>query len=132
MSKKLNGSVDLTKFIHYRMKTKKGTMGTFIPDEQNNLTVKKDKEDAEHAYADVVVWINDKENDRGQIGSIKLSLSSEEYKKIVADKGKDEAIKISKELPYLGNLKDFSGGSNETSNAAAPGTFEENADDLPF
>ena len=132
MSKKLNGSVDLTKFKHYRMKTKKGTLGTFIPDGLNDLTIKKDKDDVEHAYADVVVWINDKENNNGQIGSIKLSLKSETYKALVEKDGKDAANKVSKDLPYLGNLKDFSGGSTETSNAVESGTFEEGSDDLPF
>lgn len=132
MGKKLNGSIDLTKFKHYRMKTKKGTLGTFIPDELNDLTVKKDDKGDEHAYAEVVVWINDEENDRGQIGSIKLSLKSESYKALVEKTSKDEANKISKELPYLGNLKDFSGSSAEASNAVKSGTFDEGDNDLPF
>jgi len=136
MSKKLNGSIELTMLNCVRMKTPKGAMGTFIPDELGNNVeiVKSTKEgvETERAFVAIVVWINDEENERGQIASIKQSLPSGTYKKIKEEKGKDEANKISNDLPYLGNLKDFSSESSNTSNVAAPGVFSPESDDLPF
>ena len=133
MSRKLSGSIELTKLVNIRMKTKEGTLGTFIPDELNHLDIVKNEETkTDRAFISVDIWINDEENEHGQIGSIKQKFTSKKYKTLVKDESTDIANEKSKESPYLGNLKDFSGGSNENTGAAAEGTFDENADDLPF
>ncbi len=133
MSRKLSGSIELTKLVNIRMKTKKGTLGTFIPDELNHLEIIKNAETkTDRAFIPVDVWINDEENTHGQIGSIKQKLNTTDYKALVKEKSKEEANEASKKLPYLGNLKDFSSGSNENTGAAANGTFDEQSADLPF
>ena len=131
MSRQLNGSVELTALVHVRMEVKGQNgkvMGTFIPDIVNTADVVEKKDQNPGVYIPVIVWINDEENERGQIGSIKQSLPSKIYKEMDKEKAKE----VSKELPYLGNLKDFSGGGGQASGAAASGTYTPDSDDLPF
>jgi hypothetical protein len=131
MSRKLNGSVGLDKLVHVRMKMKgksgNEVLGTFIPDEPNHIDIAK-KDDKTFINIPVVVWVNDTANNHGQHGSIKQSLSSEKYKSME----KEAAKELSNKLPYLGNLKDFSATSNETTNDAGDGQTFEEGDDLPF
>lgn len=127
----LNGQLGLDKLIHVRM-TKKGkdgkpVIGTFIPDDVNHIDVVK-KDDNTFINVPVIVWVNEEENERGQHGSIKQSLSSQKYKSME----KEAAKELSNSLPYLGNLKDFSAGSSETTNDAGGGQTFEESDDLPF
>jgi hypothetical protein len=132
MSRKLNGQIELHKLAHVLM-TKKGKSGNpvkgmFIPFEVNNIEV-IEKDDNTFINVPIVVWTNDEANEHGQHGSIKQSLSSEKYKSME----KEAAIALSKDLPYLANLKDFSGTSNETTNNIGDGkVYEDDGDDLPF
>ena len=85
MSKRLDGSIGLSVLKHVRMEVdgQNGkVMGTFIPDKVNHADVVKLKDGGTGVFIPVVVWINDEENDRQQIGSIKQSLPTEVYKSI--------------------------------------------------
>lgn len=76
----------------------------------------------------VGVVIKDETDTYGQNGFISQNLSSDKYKEL----GKEEAGKI--KLPILGNIKDFSGGVNDsagTTHIAEPINPEED-DSLPF
>ena len=133
LDRTLHGSIELTQLKHIRFKTKKGTLGTFIPDEQgNHLEILKVEGKDDRVFINTVNWINKEENDRQQIGSVKQTLSSKAYKAIKESESEERAKEIGKELPYLGNLKDFSNVSESTGSVAS-GTFDESSgDDLPF
>ncbi len=76
----------------------------------------------------VGVVVKDTADQYGQNGFISQNLSSDKYKEL----GKEEAGKI--KLPILGNIKDFSGGGNDssgTTHIATPIDPNE-SDDLPF
>ena len=128
MSKNLNGSIALTKFKHVRMEMdgQSGKVdGLFIPIDANFMI--KGKNDA--VYFDITVFLNDEEDDYGNIASIKQNgkIAGKKW----AEMSEDEKKTI-KELPYLGNLKDFSGGgSSDNTGAVSDGKFTPK-NKLPF
>jgi len=123
----LNGSIELTKLIHVKMEMKgqSGNLvkGIFIPFEPNYVI--KGKKGG--AYINIINFINDEVDQYGNIASIKQSVDSKTYK----DADEEEKKKL-KELPYLGNLKDFSGSGSENEGAASESVFTPESDDLPF
>lgn len=127
MSRKLNGEIGLHKLTHVIQKSKKGADCIVIPLEINNIEV-FEKDGKKFYNLPIVVWTNQEANEHGQHGSIKQSLSSEKYKSME----KEKAIELSKDLPYLANLKDFSGTSNEVTNDVGAGETYNEGDDLPF
>lgn len=121
--KRLSGSIALTKLESAIITTKKGNKAILIPLDSNYLT---EKDGA--VYMSVGVVVKDETDTYGQNGFISQNLSSDKYKEL----GKEEAGKI--KLPILGNIKDFSGGGNDsagTTHIAQPINPEED-DDLPF
>lgn len=121
--KRLSGSIALTKLESAIIKTKKGNRAILIPIDSNYLT---EKDGA--VYMTVGVIIREQADQYGQNGFISQNLPSDKYKEL----GKEEAGKI--KLPILGNIKDFSGGGNDssgTTHIAEPINPEE-SDDLPF
>lgn len=121
--KRLSGSIALTKLESAIITTKKGNKAILIPIDSNYLT---EKDGA--VYMSVGVVVKDETDTYGQNGFISQNLSSDKYKEL----GKEEAGKI--KLPILGNIKDFSGGGNDsagTTHIAEPINPEED-DSLPF
>ena len=131
MPRHFGASIALTKLKHVKM-TKKGKSGMiegiFIPIEANDLVKGKPNEDKDFAvYVNTTVFLNDEVNDKDQIGSIKQTQSKKWGN--MSDEEKEE----SKKLPYLGNLKEFSTGGGNDSNAASTAVFDgDGDDDLPF
>lgn len=125
--RRLSGSIALTKLIHVPMevtgKSGNKVKGIFIPIPQNHLF--EGKEGA--LYANINVVIKDEEDQYGQHGFISQTVDSKIYK-AATDTEKEEF----KKLPILGNLKDFSGGGNDSSGAASTNVFTPDSDDLPF
>lgn len=125
--RRLSGSIALTKLIHVPMevtgKSGNKVKGIFIPIPQNHLV--EGKEGA--LYANINVVIKDEEDQYGQHGFISQTVDSKIYK-AATDTEKEEF----KKLPILGNLKDFSGGGNDSSGAASTNVFTPGSDDLPF
>jgi len=129
MSKRnLSGSIALTKLKHVIMekKGKSGMVkGLFIPIDVNYL--KTDKNGA--LYININVVVNDEANEYKQHGFI-----SQQGNKKWGDCS-DEEKETFKKLPYLGNLKDFSGDRTANDNSGAASTEQFSADgddDLPF
>lgn len=123
--RKLSGSIALTKLQHVIMekKGKSGMIrGLFIPIDANLLT---EKEGA--VYMSVNVNFKADQDQYGQNGFISKTTDSKIWKSL-DEEGKKKAQDLS---PILGNIKDFSGGGNDTSGAASEGTVGED-DDLPF
>lgn len=121
--KTLSGSIALTKMQSAIITTKKGAKAIILPIDANYFT---EKEGA--VYLNVNVIVRDEQDSYGQNGFIAQKLDSNKYKEL----GKESASEI--KLPILGNIKDFSGGSNDSGGAtvynASPMDPEE--DDLPF
>lgn len=122
----LSGSLVLTKLKHVLM-TKKGkdgqpVEGIFIPIEVNKL-LKKEKA----VYMNCSVAIKDEPDQYDQIAFMQQR-SSKPWKDM-SDEEKEE----SKQLPYLGNFRDFQYSSNDDNSGDAGGgeTFDEE-DSLPF
>ena len=121
--KRLSGSIALTKLESAIITTKKGNKALLIPIESNYLT---EKDGA--IYLTVGVIVKEEADQYGQNGFISQNLPSDKYKAL----GKEEAGKI--KLPILGNIKDFSGGGNDsagTTHIAEPINPEDD-DALPF
>ena len=131
MSRNFSVSIPLTKLKHVKM-TKKGKTGQiegiFIPIDANDLVKGKPNEDGDFAvYVNATVFLNDENDSKGQIGSIK-----QKQTKKWSDMS-DEEKEASKDLPYLGNLKEFSGNTSNDTNSASTSTFDgDGDDDLPF
>ena len=128
MNKTYSGSVALTKLVHVKMKVKgkNGDVeGLFIPADANYLV--RGKEGA--LYLPVRVYTRDEADQYGQNGFISQSVDSKVWKE--AD---DEKKEVLKQLPILGNIKDFTaGGHNDAAGDAGGGeTFTLESDDLPF
>lgn len=126
--KNYSGSIALSKLIHVRMK-KKGKGGKqvdclVIPIKANFFV--EGKEGA--VYMPIRVITKEEENDYGQNGFISQSVDTKVWKD--AD---DEQKEVFKELPILGNIKDFTsdGDSNASSGASSNEVLNED-DDLPF
>lgn len=120
------GSIALSKLIHVRMK-KKGKKGKkvdciVIPIKQNHLF--EGKEGA--VYLPLRIVTRSEEDQYGQHGFISQSVSSEEYKE-ASDKQKEKF----KELPILGNFKNFGAESSSNDSTGSKGEIDED-DDLPF
>jgi len=121
--KRLSGSIALTKLESAIITTKKGNKALLIPIESNYLT---EKDGA--IYLTVGVVVKEEADQYGQNGFISQNLPSDKYKSL----GKEEAGKI--KLPILGNIKDFSGGGNDSAGVthiAEPIDPSED-DSLPF
>lgn len=117
----LSGSLALSKLtsVITERKGKNGMVkGIFIPFDHNYLTVKENA-----VYLNISVGIADEPDKYDQIAMITHKADSTAYKAM-----SDEEKEKLKELPILGNLKDFSPQSNESD--AAPVTDAEG--DLPF
>ena len=131
MSRRLNGSIALTK-LHHKVITleRKGPLpkkikGIFIPIEENHLVAGEN----EAYYMPLVVFINDRADERGQHGSIKQSVDTKTWKEASVFEKEEYSKK-----PYLGNLKDFSDSSSDAS-GQMPDDIDVPADagdDLPF
>ena len=120
--KRLSGSIALTKLESAIITTKKGNKAILIPIDSNYLT---EKDGA--VYLNVGVVVREQADQYGQNGFISQQLPSDKYKEL----GKEKANEI--KLPILGNIKDFTNGSNDsagTTHVAEPINPEE--DDLPF
>lgn len=123
--KKLSGSIALTKLQHVIMEKKGKTgmvKGVFIPIDANLLT---EKDGA--VYMAVNVNFKSEADKYGQNGFIAKTTDSKIWKEL-DEAGKKSAQELS---PILGNIKDFTGGANDTAGAAAAGVVSEE-DDLPF
>lgn len=121
----LSGSIALTKLQHVIMekKGKSGMVkGLFIPINANLLT---EKDGA--VYMAVNVKFKSEQDQYGQNGFISKTTESKIWKEL-DDAGKEAAKALS---PILGNLKDFSGGGNDSAGAASATVLDE-SDDLPF
>lgn len=129
MSKQLSGSIALTKLQHVLMEVEgqNGKVeGLFIPIKNNHLV--KGKGDG--VYLDVTVFVNDQEDQYGNIASIKQN--SKIGGKKWSEHTDEEKAQV-KAFPYLGNLKDFSGGGqNEASGNAGEGKKFSAGDSVPF
>jgi len=123
--KNYSGSLALSKLKHVIQK-KNGVSGEIeclvIPIDANHLV--RGKEGA--VYMPIRVIAKDEQDQYGQNGFVSQSVDSKIY-----SAANDEQKEEFKKLPILGNIKDFSGGGDASSGAAASETLEEN-DDLPF
>lgn len=135
--KKLSGSIALTKLVHVRMemKGKNGMVaGLFIPFAANLLVENEPAEGSKlrAVYMPVNVQVKEEQDKYKQNGFISKTIDSKVWKEMT-DEAKEESKKLT---PILGNLKDWSTGSNsseaDSSGAASDQTFTEEADDLPF
>ena len=121
--KRLSGSIALTKLESAIITTKKGNKAILIPIDSNYLT---EKDGA--IYLNVGIVVREQADQYGQNGFISQQLPSDKYKEL----GKEKASEI--KLPILGNIKDFTSGSNDsagTTHIAEPINPEED-DSLPF
>ena len=96
MSKILNGSLNLEKLIHAKVKTKKGNNAISIPVNENFLVTGQ-----KGTYLNLTVFVNDEKDDYGNIASIKQNgaVAGKKWSELT----EQEQAKI-KSLPYLGNL----------------------------
>ena len=118
----LTGSITLSKLksVITERKGKDGNMvkGLFIPFDINYITVKE-----KAAYLNLRVGIADEPDEYDQIAMITQSVDGATYKE--ASNEKKEELK---NLPILGNLKDWNTGSNSNDSTDEVGPD----DDLPF
>jgi hypothetical protein len=125
--KKFSGSIALTKLVHVVMKKKnkkgKEIKGLFIPIKENHLV--EGKEGA--VYMAVNVVTKSPQDDFGQNGFI--SQNGGKKWSEASDKEKEEY----RNLPILGNIKDFedSKGTSSNDTSGSKGEVDED-DDLPF
>lgn len=121
--KNYSGSIALTKMQSAIITTKKGTKAILLPIDANYFT---EKDGA--VYLNVGVVVRDEQDQYGQNGFISHKLSSEKYKELGAEKAKEV------NLPILGNIKDFTGSSQNDSVGATQvqGQVNPEEDDLPF
>lgn len=121
--KNYSGSIALTKMQSAIITTKKGTKAILLPIDANYFT---EKDGA--VYLNVGVVVRDEQDQYGQNGFISHKLSSEKYKELGAEKAKEV------NLPILGNIKDFTGSSQNDSGGATQvqGQVNPEEDDLPF
>lgn len=123
--KRLTGSIALTKLQHVIMKAKGQSgevRGIFIPIEKN-LLVEKDGA----VYMALNLTVKEDQDQFGQNGFIAKTTDSKIWKTL-DEAGKENAKKLS---PILGNVKDWSSTTDDTSGAAVEGEVEED-DKLPF
>jgi len=122
-NRNFSGSIALSKLVHAKFKTAKGADAIIIPIAMNNLIVGKDGA----IYMPIKVISKTEEDQYGQHGFIAQSVDSKVYSAAT-----DEQKEVYKKLPILGNIKDFSGSSNDSSGAMSTESFNEESDDLPF
>ena len=129
MQRTFSGSLAITKLKHniitVKNKTHGDTRGVFIPIEQNHLVEGKNNA----IYLPVRV-ITHRDPDRfGQHGFIAQTVDSSSWKK--ADGAQRETFK---NLPILGNLKDFETGANDASGKMEdiPSEVIDDSQDLPY
>jgi len=128
MSKRiLSGSIALSKLVHVKMEVdgKKGKVpGIFIPTANNHLVIGKEGA----LYLPVSVIVRNEADQYGQHGFIAQSVDSKVWKAST-----DEQKEVFKKLPVMGNIKDFSGDSNDNTGAASEETYTPgDGKDLPF
>lgn len=126
--KKYSGSIALSKLQHVLMKKKgkkgKEIKGIFIPIDQNCLV----KGDEGAIYMNISIITKSPQDQYGQNGFIAQNGNKKWSEASEKDKAKF------KELPILGNIKDFEdskGSSNDTSGKVSDTEYNEE-DDLPF
>ena len=136
MSRRLVGSIALTKMKHYivNIKNKKGekVRGIFIPvspDNPNHLT--RYEKDGEVSYfMPVRVQVRDEADQYNQHGFIAQAVASKTFKEATP-----EQQEVFNKLPILGNLREFQKHENEGNMGdATVGTddIEYEGGDLPF
>lgn len=101
MSKILKGSINLEAFQAVRIKTKQGNPAIVIPVNENLVAGDKG------VYANVSVFINDEEDQYGNIASIKQDKPVKGKWSDMTEQEKEDHKKAQKDMPYLGNLKEM-------------------------
>jgi len=126
--RQLSGSIALTKLTHVLKempgKDKKPVLCLIIPVESNALEIGKENA----VYMGVRITVKDEADKYDQHGFISKSVKREKKWSEMSDSEKDAEKVLT---PILGNIKDFSLSSNDTSGAASPEVLGED-DDLPF
>lgn len=124
MSRKLYGSLALTKMKCQTIISKKGTECLVMPIDDNFFV-----RGANGAvYLNTTVWINDEIDQYGNIASIKHT--GQIYGKKWSDLDEEEKKTIN-DLPYLGNFKEATpAGGNDAAGTISADPINE--DDLPF
>ncbi len=120
------GSIALTKLTHVLLEKKgqggKIVKGIFIPIELNALEFKDNA-----VYLPVKVTVRDEADQYGQNGFIgKTAKTGKKWSEMT--QAEQEAHKVL--TPILGNIKDFSSASNDSSGAVSAPISDD--DDLPF
>lgn len=122
-NKRLYGSIALSKLKSALMTTKEGTECIVIPIDSNFVH----RGTGGSMYLNIDVWINEDEDDYGNIASIKQTGQFDGKKwSDLTDDQQDEL----KRLPYLGNLKEANRGGNDSSGLRNSAPVPEA--DLPF
>lgn len=121
MEKTLTGSINLTKLVFAKMKSKKGADCLVIPIDENIL----DTDDKGNVYIPIRIIYKSEQDQYKQNGFIAKAVSSKVYK--AADDTEKDRLK--QFTPILGNIKDWESTANipEASNVDV-----EESDDLPF
>jgi hypothetical protein len=123
MSRNLSGSIDLSKLVSKVIKTKAGGTAIVISVEKNHCVVGE-----KGIYLNLGIRLHDEPDKYEQDGFISHKVDSKTYK--AASEEQKESFK---ELPILGNIKDFGGGaSNDKIEAAVVVSDDGEFSDLPF
>lgn len=120
--KRFTASIDLKKIKGQEMRTQKGTLGYFIPYDQNHVFIGEKVRSLPIAGA-----FHDEPDRYDQNGYIKQAVSSEVYKN--ASKAEKEQFK---ELPFLGNIKIWQYTEETQQDPESIQAPSEDDDDLPF
>lgn len=126
-NRSLSGSIALSKLVHAVQTSKKGAKCIVIPLDSNHIDEVKLESGKTAFYLNVKVLLREEKDQYGQDGFISHQVSSDKYKA-----ASEEQKKAFQDLEILGNIKDFSGGGNETTNDAGNGKAFDQGDDLPF
>ena len=120
--KQLTGSIELTKLVS-AITTRKGksgdVKGVFIPIDHNHLTEKDGR-----VYVDIRLIVRDEKDKYEQNGFISKGVPKEVYQE-----HKDDKEKLKELQPILGNVRDW---SNSSGNSSDPAPVVDEEDTLPF
>ena len=129
--KQLNGTIALDKLICAKVTSKNGNECLMIPIKQNNLEV-----DDYGIHLPIRMIYRPIQDDKKQngfitkaIGSKTYNAASEEQKALWKDFKNPET---KAQTPILGNIKDWSSTSPQTSQVAQGAAVDPDTDDLPF
>ena len=127
MNRTLLGSMAITKLQHRveKRKTKTGEQitGLFIPCELNHFVAGKN----DTWYMPIKILLRPEPDKYGQDGFVSLTVDAKTYKD-----ASDEQRQQFKELPILGNIKDFSTNDNNGALSDDYESADDPADELPF